>query len=135
MGIAFGVAEDAVIVIAPPYVCPRFALEIVSATALGGNGFADRVIEGFPEFAVNPFINAVVVKVYTKPLDTVNENTCCWLVLNVCEVTNVGPLYTLVVISAFEFFPGLTRAEIVYVPVAALGFPILASSSPGKSAL
>jgi hypothetical protein len=93
------------------------------------------LIEGFPEFAVNPFMNAVVDRVYTKPLDTVNENTRAWLVLIVCDVTNVAPLYTLVVIAAFEFFPGSTRAEIVYVPVAALGFPIVASSSPRKSAL
>jgi hypothetical protein len=81
MGITSGVAEDAVIPTAPRYVSPRFALEIVSATERGGNGFADRAIEEFPEFAVNPFMNAVVDRVYTNPLDTVNKNTRCWLVL------------------------------------------------------
>jgi hypothetical protein len=68
------VGDPVTTLIIPPYVDPKFALEIVIDAACGRNGSADIVVVG-PTF-VTLFIRAADDRVYTAPPDTVNEY--CW---------------------------------------------------------
>jgi hypothetical protein len=71
--------------IIPPYVDPRFAVEIVSDTASGRKGTAFIVVVG--PTCVTLFSTADDDSVYLAPPDTVNEY--CWsadvVIVTVCE--------------------------------------------------